>query len=367
MIIPRKTITIGFILLSVTLCLIVMTDLLPGRSGDAYGAAIQDEDEEFIPLDESNVLENTLAADSAVAGEVPYITDGKPSRPVFTRTLRWALVAIGASIAAGICLRFKATRNLRIVFLLGSVVVLGFYNGACPCPILSVMQTVRLALGKTVRWQNLVYFVGLIPVTYIFGRVWCGWVCHMGALQEFIHLRSRVDILRSRKAQNVFRVMRYLFLAGLIVWVAVTGSPRWCRYDPFKTAYTLFSATGTGWVLLGLMLVSSLFIYRPFCRGFCPIGLMLGWVSKIPGASVIGLSTPCPICLSCAKSCRIDAITEDRRSYAVDNEDCIGCGECIDACHLGGMALFRKSGSHPAYYKVDTAGKAGCPDEDGTS
>ncbi|HSG29650.1 MAG TPA: 4Fe-4S binding protein, partial [Candidatus Krumholzibacterium sp.] len=280
--------------------------------------------------------------------------------------LRWALVAISASILAGICLRFRATRNLRILFLLGSLVVLGFYNGACPCPILSVMHTVRMAMGKMVRWQNLVYFVGLIPVTYIFGRVWCGWVCHMGALQEFIFLPSRFDMLRSRKAQKVFRVTRYLLLAGLIFWVASTGAPRWCRYDPFKTAYTLFSATRTGWVLLGLVLVSSLFVYRPFCRIACPIGLMLGWVSRIPGASVVGLAAACPVCLSCARACRIDAITQEKRSYTVDNEDCNGCGECMDACRIGGMALYRKSGSHPTTYKVDTSGGDACP-EDQTS
>ncbi|MBU8921633.1 MAG: 4Fe-4S binding protein [Bacteroidales bacterium] len=310
------------------------------------GVAFAQDSDDFLPLDKANAV---IEDDSSATSPTAVIQ----TRPFFTRNLKWGTIAILASIAAGFCLRSKQTRGLRIVFLLASLVVLGFYNGACPCPILSVMQTVRLAVGKSVSWKSLVYFVGLIPVTYIFGKVWCGWVCHMGALQEFIFLPSRFDLFRSVRAQKVMRLMRYILLAALIAWVAITKYPKWCIYDPFKTAFSLSSVTSVGWYLLGLLLVSSLFIYRPFCKAACPIGLMLGWVTKIPGASVIGLGRKCPQCMSCVKSCRIDAIIEDDKKYSVDNQECIACGECIDTCRLGGMRLFRKGSAHPSKFSCD--------------
>ncbi|MCU0640316.1 MAG: 4Fe-4S binding protein, partial [Candidatus Krumholzibacteria bacterium] len=149
-------------------------------------AAAQADADEFLPLESSHAVIDSAAprcADSAQAAPA--------GRPFFNRQLKWATIAILASIAAGFLVRFKHTRRLRLVFLLASLVVLGFYNGACPCPIQSFMNFVRLAVGKAVSWKSLAYFAGLIPVTYIFGKTWCGWVCHMGALQEFLHLPAR--------------------------------------------------------------------------------------------------------------------------------------------------------------------------------
>ncbi len=312
-------------------------------------AGAQASGDEFLPLDRSNAIvdsSSTLGADSLPGGN-----GGPAGPPFFNNQLKWATIAILSSVAAGFLVRFRSTRRLRIVFLLASLAVLGFYNGACPCPIQSLMNFVRLLIGKAVSWKSLVYFAGLIPVTYIFGKTWCGWVCHMGALQEFLHLPSKFKPFGSVRATRVMRISRWMLLAALVAWVAMTQVAIWCRYDPFKVAYTLSSGTTAGWILLGLLLVLSLFIHRPFCRAACPIGLALGWVSRIPGASVLGPGMECTGCLSCVKACRIGAIVQDGSSYSLDNGECVACGDCIDACRPGGIRFFRKSGKHPATYR----------------
>ncbi|MBN2071403.1 MAG: 4Fe-4S binding protein [Candidatus Krumholzibacteriota bacterium] len=264
--------------------------------------------------------------------------------------LKWALISLIASIVAGFLVRFESTRRLKTLFLLLSIVILGFYNGACPCPIQSLMNVVRISTGKNVKWQNLVFFIGLLPVTWFFGRIYCGWICHMGALQEFIFLPSRFNLLRSSRAQKILRYARYVFLAALVSWVAVKKFAVWCLYDPFRVAFKLSSYNLTGWILLGLLLLSSLFIYRPFCRGFCPIGLILGWVTKIPGARVIGQSKECTLCMACANKCRIDAIVRDGNSFVMDNQECVVCGDCLDACRINGLGLYRKDREHPGSF-----------------
>lgn len=301
-------------------------------SSDSFDHPVQ---EVFFPVDSANsIFDDVVVPPETQPAARPY--------PLFNRQLKWAMIAISASIIAGILVRFKTTRKLRSLFLLASLVILGFYNGACPCPIQSLMNIIRITVGKTVRWQNLIYFLGLIPVTYLFGKVWCGWVCHMGALQEFLFLPSRFNLLRSPEAQRVMRIMRYILLVALIVWVAVRKFAVWCLYDPFRVAFNLSSHNMTGWILLALLLLSSLFVYRPFCRAFCPIGLILGWITKLPGASVIGLGGQCSSCMSCEKDCRIDAIIQKGCVFVLDNQECIACGDCIDACNPGVLRFFRK-------------------------
>jgi hypothetical protein len=68
-------------------------------------------------------------------------------------------------------IRFKFTRKLRVLFLLAAVVVIGFLKGGCPCMISSFTETMLGAFGAGKPWVNSLWFLGLIPVTYVFGRV----------------------------------------------------------------------------------------------------------------------------------------------------------------------------------------------------
>ena len=137
-------------------------------------------------------------------------------------------------------------------------------------------------MGQEVRVHSLVWFLGLIPLTYLFGKVWCGWVCHLGAFQEFLYRANNFKFLKGEGAQKTLRILQYTMFATLMIQLMVTKTNIFIHYDPFKVAFNLRSFHTLGWVLLGLLLLTSLFIYRPFCRGVCPVGLVLGWVSKIP-------------------------------------------------------------------------------------
>jgi polyferredoxin len=105
-------------------------------------------------------------------------------------------------------------------------------------------------------------------------------------------------------------------------------------------------ATTLNWILLALLLLTSVFMYRPFCRGACPIGLFLGWVAKIPGASVLGANENCIGCNLAVKNCKIQAITQKEYFNILDNKECIACGNCIDACSKKEMKFYRKNSLH---------------------
>jgi len=261
----------------------------------------------------------------------------------FDTALKWVLISLFFTILAGFLVRNKNTRNLRGLFLVSALVVYGFYKGSCPCPIMSFQNLVLAIFGQDIHWTKYLWFLGLIPITYIFGKVWCGWICHLGALQELLYHPGKVKILQSAKAQFFMRYFRIAVLITLIIQIAVTKTNIFKHYDPFKVAFNLFSANTTGWILLGLLIVSSIFIYRPFCKTICPIGLILGWITKIPGASIIGVKGKCTSCISCNNACKINAITRTEKLSSLENQECIACGDCIDTCKQSGLTFVRKN------------------------
>ncbi len=261
----------------------------------------------------------------------------------FTR-LKWSIGILLVTGVAGVLVRFPSTRNLRALFMLGSVVILGFYRGGCPCMISSFQNALLAVIGVDVNLQALVWFLGLVPLTYVFGKVWCGWVCHLGALQEFLYIPKRFQLFRSRNAQRIMHQMRVVLLVALVVQVLVSKRILFNIVGPFKVAFNLFSSNVFGYFLLALLLISSAFMYRPFCKAVCPVGLILGWISKIPGAALLGIGTECSGCSVCDRSCDMDAITRVEKTSILRNQDCILCGNCIDSCRKGTISFFKRRG-----------------------
>jgi lipopolysaccharide export LptBFGC system permease protein LptF len=97
----------------------------------------------------------------------------------------WAISILAFTILAGILVRFEKTRKLKPIFLLAAVAILGFYRGG-PGIISSFQNTFLFFIGVTDVWPAIVLFLGLIPITYFFGKVFCGWTCYLGAIQEFL-------------------------------------------------------------------------------------------------------------------------------------------------------------------------------------
>lgn len=281
-------------------------------------------DDEFSEFNEFSEIEEV---DKKACDSCPYGKDKDRKTALY-----WVLGSLFFTILAGVFVRFKSTRSLRGLFLIAAVIFLGFYHGACPCPIMSLQNTVLLSIGAAIHWQQVIWFLALIPITYFFGRVWCGWICHLGALQEFIFIPGRIKILQSLKAQKIMRIIRIILIVILIVQLVVTRTNYFVKIDPFKVAFNLFSSNLTGYILVALILLSSFFIYRPFCKMACPLGLVLGWISKIPGASVIEMDREYRSQGLCSSTCKIRAITKHQKETMIDSQECIACGDCLDAC-----------------------------------
>jgi NAD-dependent dihydropyrimidine dehydrogenase PreA subunit len=256
--------------------------------------------------------------------------------------LYWLAAVALATVVAGVLVRYKRGRAARPFFLVASVAVLGFYRGSCPCPVGGFQEGVLFLMGYGGRAGWLWWFVILLPLTYLFGKVWCGWVCHLGALQELLYRPGRFHFLTTAKAQRVMRYLRIGVLIALVVQLALTHHLWWKEVDPFKTAFNLMATDPLNWLLVGVLLVSSVLMYRPFCKALCPVGLVLGWVNMLPRAAGIGTKAGCIGCKACSSACSSHAITWNNKTVVLDGQECIACGECLDVCRLHALQVTAK-------------------------
>ncbi len=256
----------------------------------------------------------------------------------------WAIGILFATLIAGFFVRHEKTRKLRPLFLLAAVVILGFYRGG-PGIISSFQNVILVSIGQYWKWTAIVLFMGVVILTYFQGKVFCGWICYLGAIQEFLYI-GKIKILQTEKAQKIMRITRYILFAIITMQVIITQSIEWSKIGPFKIIFNLYSPNITGYILLGVLLISSLFIHRPFCKMICPAGLIFGWVTKIPGASVLGITNSCVGCKTCNTSCKINAITREGKTSKLDNQECVMCGECMSDCNIKSIGPFRNSEEH---------------------
>lgn len=232
----------------------------------------------------------------------------------------------------------KRLGRIQLVGMLISFVVLGLWLSAQP----SITQILTLVGSLIGEWDGKLFlsepllfvsWIFIVIVTIVWGRgVFCGWICPFGTMTELLnHLGQKLKIPQfelPEKWHKRLRYLRYLIFAGLVP--AFVYSPelgeKLAEIEPFKTTFFLVPwqrAWGffTYWSVLMLI---SLFWFRPFCRYLCPLGAALA----LP--SFFRLAGPkrrkfCSSCTICADICEPKAIRADGK---IDAMECLNCMHC---------------------------------------
>jgi hypothetical protein len=209
----------------------------------------------------------------------------------------------------------KKAKLARTIVLIVSLAVLGFWLQGCYCPI-GMWQYLFLPTFGFLMWIG--FALLMLPVVHamFFGRVYCGWVCPIGALQEMLGRIPVPGIPKvPRKVDRALTAGKYVlavlftaavFAAGRglfgIVWPAL-----FCDIDPFHTVFSTFL---TGSLALGVAaIVLSIFFGRFFCRYLCFYGAILslacrfGLWSRLRGS---GGKQSCAAPTKDAPSCEIE-------------------------------------------------------------
>ncbi|MCK4617695.1 4Fe-4S binding protein, partial [Candidatus Aerophobetes bacterium] len=155
---------------------------------------------------------------------------------------------------ATIIIRYSLSKYRRII-LITSVAVLGFYLGGFPCPLTAIQNLF-------VKWQTgyLLLFLTVFISALIAGRVFCGYICPFGAIQELLHLK-KISLTIHPAWNRYLNKVKYVLLGYLLIRIIVTGEVALLGYTPLKV---LFAWGGTP-LSIGLSIalaILSLIIYR---------------------------------------------------------------------------------------------------------
>ncbi len=252
------------------------------------------------------------------------------------------IIAFVLLTVISIGIKYSGFRKLRGLFLLFGVVWFGFYRGGCTCMISSFQDLVLGVASWNFSWILLAWILILVIATYFYGKIWCGWLCHLGGLQEFLHKSTSFNFLSTEKAQRTLKYIRNTVFVLWVLQLVVMKTNLFCQYDPFRTAFNLIATSKIDYILLFVLLTSSVLVYRPFCSMICPVGTLLGWVSQLPGAKRLTINDSCVNCGKCKKICKSDAIFIKDNKTIIDINSCIACGDCLNGCKKDSMKFNRK-------------------------
>ncbi len=212
--------------------------------------------------------------------------------------------------------------------------------GACP---LGSLQNALAASGTRAPF----YILGIILlVGLILGRTVCGFLCPVGLGQELLY-KIKTPKLKKSKYTRIFSYLKYIILIALVVIIpmmfgAFGKVPAFCKYicpvgtleggiglmlNPTNNDFLESIGSLFTWkfAVLVVICVACVFIYRFFCRFFCPLGALYGFFSKIALLGVKLDKNKCTDCGLCVQACKMDI-------KRVGDHECIQCGECIAVC-----------------------------------
>jgi len=199
-------------------------------------------------------------------------------------------------------------RNRKGVFWISvfSLLYFGFIREGCVCSVGSI-QNIALALFKpeySIPITAILFFVLPILFTLLYGRTFCAGVCPLGAIQDLVALKPmKLKVW----FQKLLGIIPFIYLGLSLIYAATGTDFIICRYDPFVGIFRL-DGTFSMYLLGATFLIAGIFIARPYCRFFCPYGVILNLVSRVSKRHVTITPSKCIQCRLCEDSCPYGAI-----------------------------------------------------------
>jgi polyferredoxin len=246
---------------------------------------------------------------------------------------------------------------------------------ACPfvpgcggfCYLMGLQGYIGFGMGAAVAsGMGLVTALGWFAVfaasVALLGKLWCGWICPFGLIQDWLSaLRRHLGVRERSIPYPVMRRLawvKYVLLAGIaIIPPLVTAGILhedfylpFCGICPGKSLLPLFAGEtrylalnydnlvtlGFSVALIaitGAMLVGMFLKDRFFCI-FCPLLAFIHMLKPVTALRLAKTPDTCVGCGNCRRACpmEIEAVYRERASSDVQSDECLDCAACVEAC-----------------------------------
>lgn len=225
---------------------------------------------------------------------------------------------------------------------------------------------------------NIGVILFLVLLTFLLGRVYCSVICPLGVFQDIVSWisgkRKKNRFRYSPALQwlrygvlGVFAIMMVAGLNSLAILIAPYSAygriasslfaPIWQwgnnllayfaeRMDSYafyevdvwiKSLSTLLIAAVT-FIAIGILAGRN---GRTYCNTICPVGTVLGFISKYSIFKPVIDTTRCNSCGLCARNCKASCI--NAKAHTIDYSRCVACMDCIGKCKHGAIKYTRRT------------------------
>lgn len=223
---------------------------------------------------------------------------------------------------------------------------------------------------------NVAVVAGLLILTLVAGRLYCSVICPLGVMQDVIswfssRRKKKKARFTFRRANNILRVsVAALFVVAMLAGAASLASVI-APYSAYGRIATNLFAPVYQWgnnvlayfsqrldsyafydVEVWLRSVPSLVVAivtllvltvvawhhgRLYCNTVCPVGTILGFVSRYAMFRPVIDRSKCVGCSLCSRKCKSSCI--DYKNHNIDYSRCVACMDCLDSCSKGAVSL----------------------------
>ncbi len=283
----------------------------------------------------------------------------------------------------------KIRISLAAIFFLGLNLLLLDFTG--------VLHTwlgwmAKIQFFPAVMASHFVIVALLLVLTLVLGRVYCSVICPLGVMQDVFAFFGRKAKKNRYSWSPAKSWLRYSMLALFVVLVILGIGSLVALLAPYsaygRIAQNLFQPV---WIWINNLLalvaekaesyafyhkdvwlksISSLLVAsltfvvlgwlswrngRTWCNTICPVGTLLGCLSRFSLMRPVIDTDKCNGCLKCARNCKASCI--DPKAHKIDYSRCVTCFDCLENCRQGAISYrfvkpakcgFQKADSRPA-------------------
>jgi ferredoxin-type protein NapF len=223
-------------------------------------------------------------------------------------------------------------------------------------------------------------FIVVLILTFLFGRVYCSTICPLGILQDvFAWISKNTRLVKRYKFKKALNYLRYPLLAIAVVLLLFGSLFIVNLLDPYSGFGRIFSDIIRPGIILAnnglaslfekydmyflyrlnldlitwhtvlipaitllLIIWLSLYFGRLYCNTICPVGTVLGLLSRVSLFKIKMDAVTCTKCGKCSFACKSSCINV--KNLEVDNSRCVACYNCISVCPESSIKYERSIG-----------------------
>ncbi len=220
---------------------------------------------------------------------------------------------------------------------------------------------------------NVGVIIGLVALTLLFGRVYCSVICPLGVMQDIFGWLGKKAKKNRYSYSPALSILRYIML-GVVVIAFFLGinsivalfapysaygriaqsllAPIWqwgnnllAFWAERRESYAFYSVDVwlKGGITLAVAIVTLVVLAflawrngRTYCNTICPVGTVLGFLSKYSLFRPVIDTSKCNSCGLCARNCKASCINS--KAHEIDYSRCVACMDCIGKCHKNAIS-----------------------------